>query len=248
MFAALGGLSLLISLALSVHVVRTGQPLYWLMIILVFQPIGGLVYFAAIVVPAMAGAPAARRLGRDARSAIDPTRDYRQAKADCEESPTVSNRMRLARAAAALGRHQEAETLFGLAASGVHADDPTLLFGRATSLIELGRFEEALRLLDTLAQHPEQGRTPAVELARGRTYEGLGRMSEAEAAYQWAAGRLPGLEGLARQAAFLAHAGRTGEAREILAEIDRRIAKANPVFRREARLWRDLAARALQGA
>src|SRR5205085_420411 len=42
------GLSLIISVLLCVHVVRTHRELYWLWIILLFQPLGGLVYLIAI--------------------------------------------------------------------------------------------------------------------------------------------------------------------------------------------------------
>jgi len=239
------GLSLVFSVALCVHAVRTGQSMYWLMIILLLQPLGGLVYLIAIVLPGMAGGPTARRLGQEARAALDPTREYREAKAACDDTPTVHNLMRLAKAAAAQGRHDEAEALYARAATGIHAEDPTLLLGRAVSLIELGRHAEALSLLDALGRDADAGRTPATALALGRAYEGLGRTSEAETAYQWAAGRLPGLEGLARYAAFLAHCGRAQEATETLAEIDRRLAGANPAFRGEGRAWRDLAARAV---
>jgi hypothetical protein len=238
------GLSLVFSVALCVHAVRTGQSMYWLMIILLLQPLGGLVYLIAIVAPGLAGGPTARRIGRGARAALDPTREYREAKAACDDTPTVHNLMRLAKAAAAQGRHAEAEQLYGQAATGVHADDPTLLLGRAVSLIELGRHAEALSVLDRLDHDTDASRTPATALALGRAYEGLGKTSEADTAYQWAAGRLPGLEGLARYAAFLARSGRGQEAAETLAEIDRRLAAANPAFRAEGRAWRDLAARA----
>jgi hypothetical protein len=241
------GLSLLFSIALCVHVVRTNQAMYWLMIILMLQPLGGIVYLVAIVIPSMAGGTAARRLRQSARAALDPTREYREAKADCDDTPTVHKQMRLARAAAALGRWQEAESLYGQAAHGIHAEDPALLFGRAVALIELGRHGEALALLEALGKDADEGRTPAVALALGRAYEGLGRMSEADTAYQWAAERLPGLEGLGRYAAFLALTGHRDEAREAVAEMDRRIARANPQFRKEGRAWRDLAARALAG-
>jgi hypothetical protein len=238
------GLSLLFSVGLCVHAVRTGQPMYWLFIILMLQPLGGIVYLAAIVVPELARGPTARRIGRTARETIDPGREYRDAKSDCDQAPSVNNKIRLAKAAAALGRHGEAESLYGEAAQGIHADDPVLLLGRATALAELGRFAEALPLMDRLGEE-ERGRTPAAALALGRVYEGLGRMREAETAYEWAAGRLPGLEGLARYAAFLAHDGRPAEAREIVAEMNTHVAKANPRFRKEAREWRDMAARAL---
>lgn len=239
------GLSLLLSIVLCVHAVRTGQQLYWLMIILFLQPLGGLVYLVAIVLPSMARDPKARRFGQEARGLLDPSREYRQAKAACDHAPTVGNQMRLAKAASAQGRHQEAELLYREAAQGIHAADPALLMGRAMSLIELGRFDEALSILDALGETGDQARNPATVLALGRVYEGLGRMSEAELAYQWASGRIPGLEGLARYTAFLARTGRTEEAREALADIDGRITRANPVFRREAKAWRDLAARAV---
>jgi hypothetical protein len=236
------GLSLLFSIALCVHVVRTNQPMFWLMIILMLQPLGGLVYLVAIVVPSLAGSTSTRRAVHSARETLDPGREYREARAANDEAPTVHNQMRLGKAAAALGRHDEAERLFAHAATGVHADDPVLLLGRATALVELSRPAEALPLLEKLG---EEGRTPQAALTLGRAYEALGCPAEADTAYQWAAGRMPGLEGLGRYAAFLARNGRAGEAREAIVEMDRRIASANPQFRREGRHWRDLAAQAL---
>jgi len=242
------GVSLVFSVLLCVHAVRSNQNMYWLWIILLFQPVGGLVYVVAVLIPDLVGGARAKRLGMAARDALDPMREYRQAKAAVDETATVHNRMRLAAAAAGLGRHAEAESLYAEAAQGIHADDPALLLGRATALVELGRFEEALALLKQLGEDEARARSPSVSLTLGRALEGLGRYPEADTAYQWAVGRLPGLEGLARYAAFLARTGRRQEAADTLAEIDRRIAKANPQFRREGRAWRDLAAQALARA
>lgn len=238
------GLSLILSIALCVHVVRTHREMYWLWIILAFPFVGALIYFVAIVLPELMGGKTARTLGSAARDTLDPDRDYRHAKAAHDDTPTVANAIRLAAAAAALGRHAEAEALYRDAAQGVHAEDPTLLLGRAAALIELNRAAEALPLLLDLERTPE-GRTPQVCLALGRAHEALGHTAQAEAAYDYAAGRLPGMEALARYAAFLAHTGRRPLAEEQLAEIDRRIQRADPYFRKEARVWRELAARAL---
>jgi hypothetical protein len=241
-------LSLLFSVVMCVHVVRSHQSIYWLWIILAIPWLGALVYLIVVVFPGLSQGPAARRIAAGARQAVDPTREYRAARTACEESPTVHNRMRLAKAAAELGRWDEAQYLYGEAAQGIHADDPALLLGRAVALIELGRHDEALALLDRLGEDGERGRTPPTALALGRAYEGLGRVREADVAYEWAAGRLPGLEGVGRYAAFLARHGRRAEAEDAIAEMDRRIAKANPQFRREGRTWRDLAARAMAGS
>ena len=53
-----------------VHVVRSGGQLFWIWIILVvFPPIGALVYFIAIVLPEMLRGPTARKVGRAASRA-----------------------------------------------------------------------------------------------------------------------------------------------------------------------------------
>jgi hypothetical protein len=245
-FSPLFILLLIFSIVLCVHVVRTGQQMYWLWIILAFQGIGGLIYVIAVIIPSWTGGKTARRIGAAARETLDPERAYRNAKAAYDDTPTVANAMRLAAAASAHGRHAEAEALYAAAAQGVHAEDSAILLGHANALIELGRYAEALPPLQKVAELADKGlRTPQAALAEGRAYEGLGRLSEAQEAYEYAAGRLPGMEALARYAAFLAHVGRKAEAAEQLAEIDRRIRRADPYFRKEARAWRDLAAQAV---
>jgi hypothetical protein len=235
-------LGLGLSIALCFHIVRTRQDTFWLWIVLMFQGIGSLAYIAVILIPSLLGGNAARKLGKSAREALDPGREYREAKLAAEDTPTVANRMRLAAAAIAHGKFAEAEALYRDAATGVHADDPSLKLGRARALVELVRFEEALAVLQSLAAQGEEGNTPQSILATARAYQGLGRMSEAEQSYRYAAERVPGFEAVARFTAFLAETGQMAEARDNLTEIDRRIDRLSGPFRKEALAWRDLAA------
>ncbi len=241
MFLLGGGLSLILAILLCVHAVRTGQQLYWVWIILVFQPLGGVVYFLAIVLPELVGGRTARIVGKAARQTLDPGRDYRAAKAAYDDTPTVANSLRLAQASSAQGRHEDAERLYREAAQGIHAEDPTLLLGHANALIELGRPGEALDVLGKLGGNP----TPPATLALARAYEGLGRTADADSAYNRAVERMPGLEAISRYAAFLARGGQRERAQEMLKEIDRRISRADPTFRKEGRTWRALAAEAI---
>ncbi|CAN5410294.1 tetratricopeptide repeat protein [soil metagenome] len=239
------GPSLIFSIILCVHVVRTHQQMYWLWIILAFPYVGGLIYVLAVIAPEYLGGSKAQQVGQAARQILDPQREYREATQAVQDTPTVANRARLAVAASGLGRHDEAERLYADALQGLYADDPLLLLGRANALIELNRPAEALPLLETLGALPNAGRTPHTALALGRAQAALGHNAEADTALRWAAAHLPGFEGMARYAVFLAQTGRGAEAQEALDEINKRLAKTHAHFRKEARAWRDLAAAAV---
>ncbi len=236
------------SLLCGIHVVRTGREMYWLWILVIAPGLGPLIYFFAVIVPELMGGRTARNLGAATRQALDPERDYRNALKALEDAETVGNRMRVAQAAAALGKWKDAEAQWAQAANGHWADDPAILMGHAEALLELGRYDEALKRLEQLRAQGREGSTPQATLAFARAYDGLGRKDEADAAYRACVDRVPGLEAGGRYVAFLAKVGRKTDAQLGLQELDRRLAKIAPPLRPEARVWRDLAARAVASA
>lgn len=238
-------LSYLPSLLCGIHAVRSGRAQTWLWILVIGGPLGATIYVFAVLVPEWMGGPTARKFGQTARAVLDPERDYRAARLALEDAETVGNRMRLAQAAAALGRWEEAEREWAQCVVGQFADDPVVLLGHANALIELGRFDDALKRLESLSQQGADRDTAPVALAYARAYEGLGRNREAEAPYRFAADRLPGLEAACRYAAFLARTGRQGDAEIAMAEIERRYAKVNPQLRPLDRPWVDMATKAV---
>lgn len=238
-------LSYVPSLLCGLHAVRSGRAQTWLWILVIGGPLGATIYVFAVLVPEWMGGRTARNISATARAVLDPERDYRAAKAALEDADTVGGRMRLAQAAAALGRWEEAETAWASCVVGQFADDPVVLLGHANALIELGRFPEALKRLEQLSTLGKENDTPPVALAYARTFEGLGRVTDADAPFRFAAERLPGLEAACRYAAFLARTGRSDDARAALSDIERRFAKVNPQLRGIDRPWVDMAARAV---
>lgn len=236
-------ISLVVAVLLCVHAVRTGQQPFWLWVILIFQPLGGIVYFAAVLLPGLLGGRAARQMGQAARQVLDPERDYRAAKAAYEDTPSVQAMLRLAQAAGDLERWSEAEALYRQAAQGFYAEDPVLVAGHGRALVELRRDEEALEVLQRLG--PLATRSAAAVLSTARALDRVGRAAEADAAYRMAVERLPGLEAMARHAAFLRRTGREADAQAAFEDIGRRADRAQGRFRAEARRWRDFAAQAL---
>jgi len=233
------------SLLCAVHIVRSGQQYYWLWIVLAFGPLGAGVYFVAVILPDFAGGRTARGVTRAAANVLDPERDYRNARRALDDTPTIGNRMKVAQAAEALGRWEEAESQWAQCIASGWAEDPAVLMGHARTLIELGRWQQALQRLEQLKALGREGETPQATLEFARVYEGLGRNDDADAAYRACVDRAPGLEAGGRYVAFLARMGRKADAELGLAELERRLQKIAPPLRPEARQWRDLAAQAM---
>jgi hypothetical protein len=238
-------LSYVPSLLCGIHVVRTGREMYWLWIFVIAPMLGPAFYLFAVLVPEWMGGRTARGIGRATQQALDPERDYRNAMRALEDTPTVGNRMKVAQAAAALGRWDDSEAQWAQCVTGHWAEDATILLGHANALLELGRCQEALQRLEQLKTLGREGETPVVALAFARAFEGLGRNNEADEAYRFAADRVPGLEAGGRYVAFMAKVGRREDAEIGMAELDRRLTKIAPPLRAEARVWRDIAAKAL---
>ncbi|MCL4713639.1 MAG: hypothetical protein KJZ75_01930 [Hyphomonadaceae bacterium] len=234
------------SLLCGIHVVRTGREMFWLWLFIIGPWLAPAFYVLAVLAPEWMGGRTARGVGKAARQAIDPERDYRNALRALEDTPTVGNRMRVAQAAAALGRWSDAEAHWAQCAESQWADDPAILMGHANALLELERWREALSRLEQLkALGGREATAPATALAFARAYEGLGRDEDADDAYRFAADRVPGLEAGGRYVAFMARTERRQDAEIGLAELERRLQKIAPPLRAEARVWRDMAARAL---
>lgn len=238
-------LSYVPSLVCGIHVVRSGREMYWLWLFIIAPMLAPAFYFFAVLVPEWTSGRTGRALGKAARNAIDPERDYRKALRALDDTPTVGNRMKVAQAAAALERWQDAEAQWAQCVTGHWAEDPAILLGHANALLELQRWPEALSRLEQLKALGRDGETPQAVLAFARALEGLGRNPEADDAYRFAADRVPGLEAGGRYVAFMARTGRREDAEIGMAEIERRLQKIAGPLRGEARIWRDFAAQAL---
>jgi hypothetical protein len=112
---------------------RKRQPYYWFMIIF-FVPFGDLVYFFVVKIDDFKW----RKIAAYFRS--PPTLDELQYR--YRNSPSIDNRLALARALADAGRHVEAIVEFeGIC--GSRPDEPDVLWGMGTSRSALGELEEA---------------------------------------------------------------------------------------------------------
>jgi hypothetical protein len=204
-----------------VDVIRRGRSTIWIMA-LVFLPLAsGIAYFIVEILPGLQGNRHVRVARQKIVDKVDPERELRAAQQSLDVADTMANRIRVADALTALGRHREALPLYKRGV-GVRPDFRT---GEklARSLFLNDRPQDALAALDALPQVSSQSDLDRTTLLRARIYEDLGRNEEALEFYGDVIDRLPGDEARCRYAALLLKMGRKPEARRVLEDVEHRL-------------------------
>ena len=160
----------------AVHVLRTGRPIWWLFVILFFPFMGSLVYFFVEFLPAVRSGRG-RSVAKEVARKLNPGAEIKRLEDVAALTPTVNNRMELARAYLAAGRTGEAILTYESCAQGIHADDPRL---GARIHEEAGDDDAALAAYQALAGRGagEEGRTRYAMLLKK-----MGRDDEAYALF-----------------------------------------------------------------
>lgn len=204
-----------------VDVIRRGRNSLWIMA-LVFLPVASTIaYFIVEVLPGMQGNRHVRVARQKIVEKLDPERELRAAQQALDIADTMANRLRVADALSALGRHSEALPLYQRGA-GARPDFRT---GEklARSLFLNDKPQEALSAVDALPKVTAQSDRDRATLLRARILEELGRNDEALEAYADVVERIPGDEARCRYAGLLIKLGRKPEARRVLEDVEHRM-------------------------
>lgn len=229
-FAGLG-LHILLALFCAVHVVRSGQQLYWLFILFAFPLLGSLVYFFMVYMPNSRLERGAMKAVSAAAKAMDPGKAVRNARADFDEAPTAQNQMRLAAALLDAGVPEEAAGLYESALKGPFASDPELRYGAARSFVESQRFPEALVHLEELRKTRPDYRPDSVSYLLARSYAGTARHAEAREEFERSLERFGTFEAYAEYAIWALAVGDAALAARLQTQIDKIIGRWTPMNR-----------------
>lgn len=214
------GLHVLVALFFAIHVVRSGQPIYWLFILFSFPLLGSIVYFLVIYLPNSRLQSGARSAVAVAARALDPGRELREARAAFDYTPTAQNQMRLAAALLESGAAGEAAANYEACLKGPFASDLEIQFGAARAHLESGAYERAITGLQQIRASNAAFRGEAVHLLLARALAGAGRQAEARAEFEAAQGRFASFEARAEFAIWAYGNGDSANAARLQAEID----------------------------
>lgn len=240
-------LSIVVQLALVVHIMKTGRNTSWVFIVLFFPLIGSLAYFIIELLPELTNTRTAKSAQRSLAKAVDPDKELREATEQYDLARTAQNAMRLARQHLERGHFREAKELYERSLSGVHSDDPDLLIGLAEAHFGLAEYAEVITCLDTLKSTNPGKTSQDGHLLYARALEEQGRIDEALHEYQALVAYFSGPEPSCRLGSLLKSQGRLDEARALFEAVLARSKTAGKHYNTRYRDWVALARRETQG-
>jgi hypothetical protein len=238
----------ILTLVAAIHAVRTGRAGSWLWIIIVFPVLGPLIYFGGEVGPRMGPIewvnPITWLLDK-----LSPLRVKARLQDAIDRSPSVANKLALARWHAAQGDHAVARDLIQGCLTGVYKDDPELRLELAGVLADGGQLGEARDLLEQNLKEAPFHEPQKRDQLRGRVAEALGDKAGALAILEKARQSGPiDEEARVRLAMLLEGEGDRARARELYTEVVRRMRTANNRYRKQQLPWLVLARKRLKEA
>jgi hypothetical protein len=233
----------LVQVFLAIHAIRTGRG-WWVLVIFFFPVVGSLVYFFVEYLPearaGRAGLPVGK-MKREVARRLNPEGEIRRLKEIADLTPTVNNRMELARAYLQAGRVDDAVRTYEGCAQGIFADDPRLLYELSIAYYSQEAYAKARDAFDRLRK---QGPLMTEQLLLGaRIYEEAGDDEAALREYASLSTRGGG-EARVRYGLLLKRLGRADEAYAVFDQVVRQ-ARVTPAPRDEKQ-WVETARRELQ--
>jgi len=238
-------LSILVQVALIIHVVKTGRNQIWIWVLALLSLPGAIAYIAVEVLPELFRSRAAQRTARGLRKAMDPGRELRRYESETRVAGNVASRQRYAEELVRHQRYDEAIAQYREALTGLYEHDPNLMFGLAQAQFGKGDASAARATLDELIRHNPDLRSPAGHLLFARALEAEGNVPKALEEYAVLAPSYPGAEASVRYAQLLQTQGRRAEAQKVARELLEQARIAPGHYRRAQRPWLDAAQRLL---
>lgn len=212
-------LSILIQLALVVHILKTGRNMMWIFLVLFVPLIGPLAYLIVELLPEWTSSRSGVTLRRKLAKLANPDGSLQSASHKLAVADTAQNALVLAGECLAKERFEEARDLYQRALRGVHEDDPVLLLGLARAKFGLGDAAGTVATLDFLKSRNPHHTSPEGHLLYARAREKLGELDAAVREYESLVGYYSGPEPACRLGAILKQQGRTAEAQALFRKV-----------------------------
>ncbi len=229
--------TLLLQVALVVHIVKTGQSTMWIWIVIMLPLAGSIAYLILVVLPQITGSKTGRKAAKTLQKAVNPHKDLQNAMLNYSMSDSIENSMKLAEAFHRENRFEEAAKLFERCLTGVHIHDPYIMQGLAKTQFELKNYERTKSILNDLIEQNPEFKSADAHLLYARTLEALGDREAAVHEYEALHGYYPGPEATYRYAIFNRNIGNRTKSQALLKDIIHRAEVSTAHYRALHNEW-----------
>jgi hypothetical protein len=177
-------LSIILQVALVLHIVKTGRNTMWIWIVVMLPFAGSVAYLIVEVMPGLLGSRSGRHAVRKISKVVNPNKDLNEALGNFEVLDSIENSMRLADEFLNKQMYSEAKQLYEKCLKGVHKTDPVIMHGLAQSEFGLGSFQVTKDILDNLISLNPEFKNPDAHLLYAKTLESLGDFDGASHEYE----------------------------------------------------------------
>ena len=143
-------LSAIVQIAFIIHIIKTGRNTTWIWVVMMLPMLGAAAYFFMEIFPELSksrtGVKATKGLGK----IINPNKDFKNATNNFSVVDTVENSSKLATEYLTKDMFAEAKELYEKCLTGIHEDDPDLMYGLAQSEYGLANYAKTKEVLDNL--------------------------------------------------------------------------------------------------
>ncbi len=237
--------TIVLELVCIVHVIKTGRAYPWIMVIVFLPFIGSIAYLIVELIPDLMTSRQVHGVKRGLQSVADPNREFRARMREVEMVGSADAKRGLAEEYMRRAMYPEAVELYRTALTGMHKDDPVLLFGLARAQLATGNGAGAQASLDLLQSANPGFVSNDAHMLYARALEAQGKYSEALDEYRSLKRTFPGEEARCRYAQLLRLTGATDEARAAFREVIKSLDGAPRHYRREQKEWSEVAERNL---
>ncbi len=230
-------LSAIIQIAFIIHIIKTGRNTMWIWVVMMLPMLGAAAYFFMEIFPELSksrtGVKATKGLGK----IINPDKDFKDATNNFTVVDTVENSSKLAAEYLTKDMFEEAKELYEKCLTGVHEDDPDLMYGLAQSEYGLENYARTKEVLDNLIRDNPTYKNVDAHLLYARC---LVKLEETDAALKEFSALdeyFPGPEATYRYAMLLQTLDKDEQAEALLEKILQDAKLSDKHYRSRYKLW-----------
>lgn len=211
--------SIIIQVALVVHITKTGRNTNWIYIVVFLPLAGSIAYFLVELLPELMGSRSGRALRKNIEHTVNPDKDLKTAAHNYSVTETVENAVKLAEACLNKEMFEEAKELYQKSLKGMYEHEPYFMYGLARAEFGLKNYAVVKTVLDDLIEHNSDFKNPEAHLLYARSADELGETELALKEYKALDGYYSGAEASYRYAMLLKQEGDYEQTMAVLEKI-----------------------------